>query len=257
MNATSSRKPPVVRNGPAGKAAPRLGVAETRKQRVDGAEARARLLNTALRLFAEHGYARTSTREIAQAAGVNIAAISYYFGDKAGLYRAVYTEPLGSPRDDIALYDAPGLTLRQSLAGLFGSLLQPMKQSDLVRQCTRLHYREMLEPTGMWAEEIDSGIKPAHAALVAVLCRHLGAAKAGDDIHRLAFSITSLALQMFICSDVICAIRPKLIAAPAAIDAWIERMVDYAEAMVAVEAGRLAVADNVVRAKTRARKQRA
>ena len=113
MNATSSRKPPVVRNSPAGKAVPRHGAAETRKQRVDGAEARARLLTTALRLFAEHGFARTSTREIAQAAGVNIAAISYYFGDKAGLYRAVYTEPLGSPGDDIALYDAPGLTLRQ------------------------------------------------------------------------------------------------------------------------------------------------
>ena len=68
MNATSSRKPPVVRNSPAGKAVPRHGAAETRKQRVDGAEARARLLTTALRLFAEHGFARTSTREIAQAA---------------------------------------------------------------------------------------------------------------------------------------------------------------------------------------------
>ena len=245
-----------MRSAPARKAAPRQGAAETRRQRVDGAEARARLLNTALRLFAEHGFARTSTREIALAAGVNIAAISYYFGDKAGLYRAVYTEPLGSPGDDIALYDAPGLTLRESLAGLFTSLLQPMKQGDLMRQCTRLHYREMLEPTGMWAEEIDNGIKPAHAALVAVLCRHLGNPRgAGDDLHRLAFSITGLALQMFVCGDVIAAIRPKLLASPPAIDAWIERMVDYAEAMVAVEAGRLAAAGGAVSAKARVRKK--
>ena len=46
-------------------------------------------------LFAQQGFAKTSTREIAEAAGTNIAAISYYFGDKAGLYRAVFFEPQG------------------------------------------------------------------------------------------------------------------------------------------------------------------
>ena len=48
-------------------------------------------------LFAEKGFAKTSTREIAQAAQVNVASISYYFGDKAGLYRAVWIDPRCSP----------------------------------------------------------------------------------------------------------------------------------------------------------------
>lgn len=208
---------------------------EVRKQRSDGAEARERLLQTALKLFAEKGFAKTSTREIVQAAGVNISSIAYYFGDKAGLYRAVFTEPLGSPGDGIALYDQPHFTLRQSLAGFFSSILDPMKQGDQVRLCMRLHFREMLEPTGLWAETIDNGIKPAHAALVAVLCRHLNVKKADDDVHRLAFSIVGLALQIFFSRDVIESIRPQLIAKPAVIDLWIERMVSYAEAMVAVE----------------------
>ena len=52
--------------------------------RSDGVEARNRLLDAALALFAEKGFAKTSTREIAQAAQTNIASISYYFGDKAG-----------------------------------------------------------------------------------------------------------------------------------------------------------------------------
>ena len=212
-----------------------------RKPRSDGVDARERLLHVALRLFAEKGYAKTSTRQIAQTAEVNIASISYYFGDKAGLYRAVFTEPMGCSIDDRAQYDQSHFTLRESLDGLFRGILAPMHQGDLMQLCTRLHYREMLEPTGVWAEQIDNGIKPAHAALVRVLCRHLAVSKADDDVHRLAFSVTGLALQIFITRDVIDAIRPKLLASTSAIDAWTARLVDFAEVMVAQEAARRSV----------------
>jgi len=211
---------------------------EVRKQRSDGAHARAHLLHTALRLFSEKGFAKTSIRDIAQAAGANVAAISYYFGDKAGLYRAVFTEPLGSARDDIALYNQPHFTLRQSLEGFFAGFLEPLRQGELVQLSTRLHFREMLEPTGLWAEEIDNGIKPAHEALVKVLCRHLGLSKADDEVHRLAFSITGLAIQMFVSREVVDTIRPQLFDAPDAVEQWAASLVAYAEAMVAVETAR-------------------
>ena len=209
--------------------------AEPRRQRADGAEARQQLLHAALRLFAEKGFAKTSTREIALAAGANIAAISYYFGDKAGLYRAAFTEPMGCAESDMTLLDQPNLSLRQSLHGFIASFLAPMKQGELVQQCTRLHFREMLEPTGVWAEEIDNGIKPAHAALVALLGRHLGLPQADDGLHRLAFSITGLAVQLFVTRDIVQAIRPRLLD-PEAIDAWADQMAAYAEAMVGIEA---------------------
>lgn len=212
---------------------------ETRRQRAGGIEARRQLLMTALRLFSEKGFAKTSTRAIAEAAGVNIAAISYYFGDKAGLYRAMFDEPMGgSPAEDIALFDQPHFTLRQSLEGFIRSFLEPMKQGELVQQCMRLHFREMLEPTGMWAHEIDKGIKPAHAALLALLARHLGVAKADDDLHRLAFSIAGLAMHLYMTRDVVQAIRPQLLAGPQSIDLWAAQMVSQAEAMVQIEADR-------------------
>lgn len=195
-------------------------------------------MQTALKLFSEKGFSKTSTREIAMAAGANIASISYYFGDKAGLYRAVFTEPMGCVGDDIEAYNQPHFSLRQSLEGFFNSFLEPLKQGELVQLCTRLHFREMLEPTGLWAEEVDNGIKPAHAALVQVLCRHLKIAAADDDIHRLAFSIAGLALQMFVCRDIVDAIRPTLLEKPSAIDDWSGRLVVYAEAMVTTEAKR-------------------
>ena len=80
-------------------------------------DARQRLLAAGLRMFAEQGYSKTSTRELADAARVNIASISYYFGDKAGLYRAAFIEPMGAPGDDIAVYNGPELTLPQALRG--------------------------------------------------------------------------------------------------------------------------------------------
>ena len=212
-----------------------------RKQRSDGAEAREQLLHCALRLFADKGFAKTSTREIALAAGANLAAISYYFGDKAGLYRAVFTEPMGSASDDIPLYNDPLMTLEQSLAGFFTGFLEPLKQGEMVQMCTRLHFREMMEPTGLWAEEVDNGIKPAHAALVGVLARHLGLNAADDDLHRLAFSITGLALQIFIGRDVVQAIAPQLLSQPDAIDVWAERLVMFACAMVQAEGRRRAL----------------
>ncbi|TNE86263.1 MAG: TetR/AcrR family transcriptional regulator [Deltaproteobacteria bacterium] len=51
-------------------------------------ETRTRFLDAALRLFAEHGYAGTSTRMLASEAGSNVASLAYHFGGKEGLYRA-------------------------------------------------------------------------------------------------------------------------------------------------------------------------
>jgi TetR/AcrR family transcriptional regulator, regulator of cefoperazone and chloramphenicol sensitivity len=211
---------------------------ESRKPRADGVEARHALLLAALKLFSEGGFAKTSTRAIALAAGANIGAISYYFGDKAGLYRAAFIEPMGDPKDDIARMNQPDQSLRQSLEGFMKSFLEPMKQGELVQQCMRLHFREMLEPTGLWADEIDQSIRPAHAALLAMLGRHLGVVDADDDLHRLAFSIAGLALHLYMGRDVVQAIRPQLLSGPESIDSWAVQMVQQAEAMVAIEAAR-------------------
>ncbi|WP_058050522.1 CerR family C-terminal domain-containing protein [Janthinobacterium sp. Ant5-2-1] len=212
-----------------------------RKPRSDGEQSRERLLHSAIRLFAEQGYAKTSTRELAHAAGTNAAAISYYFGDKAGLYRAAFAQQSADPQDNIALYEQPHFTLRQSLEGFYAQLLAPMQQGDIARDCMRLWCREMLEPTGLWAREIDQNIRPEHEALTRVLTRHLGAPDNSDDMHRLAFSIASLALQHMVGTEVLHTLRPQLLESPHAIDTWLARLTDYALAMADVERRRLAM----------------
>jgi AcrR family transcriptional regulator len=56
--------------------------------RLRGEDTRRRILETALALFAAEGFDATSTRAIAEQAGVNLPAIQYYFGSKEGLYQA-------------------------------------------------------------------------------------------------------------------------------------------------------------------------
>lgn len=70
------------------------GMAEVETDGIDGAVAsragtRRTLIETAVRHFAEHGFAAASQRAIQRDAGVNPASAHYYFGSKEAMYRAV------------------------------------------------------------------------------------------------------------------------------------------------------------------------
>ena len=60
----------------------------------DGPDVRAKLLNAAVRLFAEQGVAGTTVAEIAARAGVTSAMVHYYFKTKDQLLDAVVAEKL-------------------------------------------------------------------------------------------------------------------------------------------------------------------
>src|SRR5436309_3067904 len=51
---------------------------------------RDRILDEAERLFAEVGFSATSMRDIAEAAGANVASLYYHCGDKEALFGLIY-----------------------------------------------------------------------------------------------------------------------------------------------------------------------
>ncbi|MBS1771934.1 MAG: TetR/AcrR family transcriptional regulator [Bacteroidetes bacterium] len=55
-------------------------------------EKQLQILDVAAELFADNGFDGTSVRDIAKAADVNIAMISYYFGSKEKLLEAIFTK---------------------------------------------------------------------------------------------------------------------------------------------------------------------
>lgn len=212
--------------------------------RADGIDARQRLLAAGLRLFAERGFGKTSVRALAQDAQVNIGAISYYFGDKEGLYRALFVEPPigGHPHHAEAFAD-PSLSLPQALRRFFADFLAPLKLAgDEVRMVMKLHFREMAEPTGAWECALDTDIRPQHEAMQRLLVRALGLRRADADVQRLAIAIAGLAVHVFVFRDGVQTLAPQLLASPRAIDTMAERLAGYASAMVDGERARRAAA---------------
>lgn len=201
-------------------------------------DTRARLLLAGLQLFAQQGYAKTSTRELAEAASVNVAAISYHFGDKAGLYRAVFTEPIGSPEAELAAFQAVAGHLRLALQAFFAGFIEPLRDGDMARLCMKLHFREMLEPTGLCDVTEALGIDAMHRALVEALRRHLGLAEADDELEALAICLSALGVHLHVGREITDRLNPRLHAAPDALDRWSERLLASGLAMVRAEAQR-------------------
>ena len=75
--------------------------------RMAGGERRQQILGVAMRLFSQHGFRGTTTKEIAQAAGVSEAMVFRHFANKQELYSAILDSKacsgsLGDPREFLA-----------------------------------------------------------------------------------------------------------------------------------------------------------
>ncbi|MCT2279548.1 TetR family transcriptional regulator [Micromonospora chalcea] len=84
-----------------------------------GEQTRQLILDTAMRLFRERGYARTTMRAVAQEAGVAVGNAYYYFGSKEHLVQEFYA---GTQREHRATA-APVLAREQAFAARLAGVL--------------------------------------------------------------------------------------------------------------------------------------
>ncbi|MBN8284544.1 CerR family C-terminal domain-containing protein [Zoogloea sp.] len=215
--------------------------------RSDGALARRRLLEAALQLFADKGYQKTSTREIADAAGVNLGSISYYFGDKPGLYRAVFCESFcdatAAPdilqaRDCLPDPATGALDPDAALAAFFFNFLHPLKQGALIRLVMRLHFRELVEPSGVMGTEMDDDLADLFRNMNLLISRRLGLDSPDTDTLRLTHAVLGMAMHFFVAQDLVDQVSPELVAKPESIDVLAERLAGWASGAIDAEAHR-------------------
>lgn len=194
--------------------------------------ARDKLVDVAIGIFADKGFAKASTREICQAAGVNAASIHYHFGDKAGLYRAVLRKPIDEVAAQMASFDDPAVGLEESVRHFVGAMLTPWREDDLHARVMRLHLREMVDPTPDYKAMVAQAVVPHHLALVNMLARHVGAPVADDALRQLAFALVAMVNDYAMSREFMEVMAPSLVMGPGARDKVLERLVGYALALV-------------------------
>ncbi len=198
-----------------------------------GAHTRLQLLAHATRIFAAKGYAATSTREICQAAGANVAAIHYYFGDKEGLYRAVLTKPFDEATSRFEGFDDPALpfadAIRRVLEPFVGMALE---QDAAARHVLRLHLREALEPSPVFRDVVARIVVPHHNALAALLARHCSLPRPDEGIHELAFAVIAMANDYCISREFIRMLAPGVLNRRDAQRRIVDRLVGYSVALL-------------------------
>ena len=201
-----------------------------------GAHAREQLIAHGTRIFAAKGYAAASTREICQAAGANVAAIHYYFGDKEGLYREVLVAPIAAIAAQFGGFDDPALPFEEAIRRVLRPLVVMAldDEGDAVH-VQRLHLREALEPSAVFRDVVGRIIVPLHNALAALLARHCGLQQADEGIHQLAFAITAMANDYCMSRDFMRMLAPQVMAGSGAADRIVERLVGFATALLAHE----------------------
>jgi AcrR family transcriptional regulator len=130
---------------------------------------RERLLEAAGEIFAEKGFKGATVREIIDRAGVNIAAVNYYFRDKERLYiEAVKHAACGDPEEPHLAWPSgtpPTAKLRDLIRFQLLKFLDPNKPAWL----SRLVMRELTQPSGACAELVREYIEPRSKILLGIL----------------------------------------------------------------------------------------
>lgn len=199
-------------------------------------DTRQRLLTEARRAFAAKGFAKASTREICQAAEANIGLISYYFGDKAGLYREVLVQPLAELMASLPQPD-DDLPLEEWLRSYYEAFLAPLISDDAgLAELMRIYGREMSgEATAAFDEACDQYIVPQHQALAVMLARRIGAPEVDEQVHQLVFAIVALVYDYWMSAEHMEALAPALLKGPGAYERVLDRLVGYGLALIDYE----------------------
>jgi TetR/AcrR family transcriptional regulator len=162
---------------------------------------RERLMTEALRIFARDGFAGASTREIAEAAGVNHSLIPYHFGSKDGLWRETMSALLDLFRAaqeaaDAAHAGAPPVDKLRASIRAFVAFCAARPEFHRVMTAEWASKSERIKWLG------ETYVKPLSRRMIALIQegQRQGLVTAGDPV-RLHYAMIGTATTAFVMAD--------------------------------------------------------
>ena len=175
---------------------------ENEPQEITYSEKQVSILLATEQLIAEKGYSATSVRDIAHAAAVNVAMISYYFGSKEKLLEALFVYRIGASR-----------VLLQSL--LENTQLDPFQKLEVLtnsyveRWAKNLSFFQIMssEPAIREIKEISTIVNSSKQRNIMMVARLIeegqdkGFFKANVDVHLLMHTVVGTLNSVFTSCD--------------------------------------------------------
>ena len=154
-------------------------------------------------IFAGKGYRSATVREICDAAGVNVASVNYYFGDKQQLYteavilaREMRVQQFPNPT---WIEDTPP---KQKLHGCISALLNRLVALETEPWQVRLLMREVLQPTETSRKLIEDYFKPFLQMMLTIVDEIVGHELPDFQRTQIGFSILGQCLYYRFLSEI-------------------------------------------------------
>jgi AcrR family transcriptional regulator len=194
---------------------------------------RDKLLDVAGRIFADRGYHAATIREICVAAGANIAAVNYHFGDKLALYTEVVQQSmrmgeLEAMKNALDQQAPPEVILRSVVQ----VRLRGICRNDRPDWYFRILVHEMAQPTPALRQLINKVGRPIFERMLGLIGGMIGLPANDEKTRMCAISVMGQILVYVFSLPLLTGVWPELKMTPEQVDRISEHIADFSLAYI-------------------------
>ncbi len=160
------------------------------------ADTRQRVLNSAIKVFAEKGFRDATVADICDRAGANVASVNYYFRDKESLYDEVWRGASAVAAGTFPLDTgiSPDSTPEERLEVFVTAMLSRVLTQGPEAQFSTIMVRELADPTSALPHIVDEVVRPTAEHVMGILRELLGPDCPDEQVHCCMLSVVSQCL---------------------------------------------------------------
>jgi AcrR family transcriptional regulator len=189
---------------------------------------RDKLLDVAGRIFADRGYRAATIREICIAAGANVAAVNYHFGDKLGLYTEVVRQ---SAR--LAEFQAAQIALDLSappeeiLRAVIRARIHSLFRGDRPDWNFQIMAHELAQPTPALRRLVNKAGQPLFHRLLGLIGGMIGLPSNDEKTRLCAISLLGQIMVYALAGPLVTAIWPEFELTPDQVERIADHIADF------------------------------